>query len=86
MNSGLAGRSEVAVTECLSESVIKAHAPRIKTRRAVAQPWRAHEDFATGPEHVSHTRGGGGVALSAATAPTPFSTQVTGMLTELSLE
>ena len=37
MNGGLAGRSEAAVTRCLSESVIKAHAPRVKARRAVAQ-------------------------------------------------
>ena len=30
------GRSEAAVAGCLSESVIKAHAPRVKARRVVA--------------------------------------------------
>ena len=66
----------------LAESVIKPAAAAIKPRRFGAKPWRAHEDSATGPEHVSHTRGGGGVALSAATAPTRFSTPITAMLTE----
>ena len=35
------GRSEAAVAGWPSESVIKVHAPRVKARRAVAQPWRA---------------------------------------------
>ena len=52
MNSGLAGRSEAAVTGCVSESVIKAHAPRIKARRAVAQPWRESGCRATEPGTV----------------------------------
>ena len=52
MNSGLAGRSEAAVTGFVSESVIKAHAPRIKARRAVAQPWRESGCRATEPGTV----------------------------------
>ena len=35
----MTGRSEAAVIAWLSESVIKAHAPHVKARRAVAQPW-----------------------------------------------
>ena len=35
-----AGRSEAAVSGCVSESVIKAYAPRVKARRVVAQRWR----------------------------------------------
>ena len=34
------GRSEAAVTGWLAQSVMKAHAPHVKARRAVAQPWR----------------------------------------------
>ena len=60
----------------LAESVIKPAAAAIKPRRFGAKPWRAHEDSATGPEHVSHTRGGGGVALTPRIALTPFSTPV----------
>ena len=46
------GRSEAAVTGCLSESVIKAHAPRVKARRAVAQPRRESGCRATEPGTV----------------------------------
>ena len=44
----MAGRSEAAVTGCLSESVIKAYAPRVKARRVVAQQWREFQRRASG--------------------------------------
>ena len=85
MNSGLAGRSEAAVTGCLSESVIKAHAPRVKARRAVAQPWRESGCRATEPGTVDRVPAWL-VAASAVRSPSVrFSTPVTARLTETSL-
>ena len=42
-----------------------------------AKAWREHEDSATGPERVSHTPRGGGVALAARIALIPFSSPIT---------
>ena len=72
----MTGRSEAAVTGCLSESVIKAHAPRVKSRRAVAQPWRKFQRQATEPANVSRTPAVSYIVLAALVTPVRFSTPV----------
>ena len=77
MNSGLAGRSEAAVTGCISESVIKAYAPRLKARRAVAQPWRESGCRATEPGTDDSVPAWLVAAAAARSMPSPFFTPIT---------
>ena len=83
--SNLTGRSEAAVIGWLSESVIKAHAPRVKARRAVTQPCREPAIQATNPASVDRVPAWLGAASAALGTPTRFSTPVTARLTETSL-
>ena len=67
----------------LADFVIKPDAAAIKRRRLGAKPWRAHEESTTEAERVSHTPRGGGVALAARTALTPFSIPSNGGMAQL---
>ena len=85
MNIGSAGRREAAVTGCLSESVIKAHAPRVKARRAVAQPWRESGCRATEPGTVDRVPAWLVAALAVRSPSTRFSTPVAATVNKCSL-
>ena len=73
----LAGSSEAAVTGCLSESVIKAHAIRVKSRRAVAQLWRKSGCRGTEPGTVDRVPAWLVAASAVRSPPVRFSTPVT---------
>ena len=64
----MTGRSEAAVAGWPPEPVIKAHAPRVKARRAVAQSWRESGCRATEPGTVDRVPAWL-VAASAARSP-----------------
>ena len=73
----MTGSSETAVTGCLSESVIKAHATRVKSRRAVAQPWRKSGCRGTEPGTVDRVPAWLVAASAARSPPVRFSTPAT---------
>ena len=61
----------------LCESVIKAHSPRIKARRVVAQPWRDSGCRTTEPGTVDRVPACVDAASAAGIALTRFSSPVT---------
>ena len=73
----MTGRSEAAVAGWPSESVIKAHALRVKAQRAVAQPWRESGCRATEPGTVDRVPAWLVAAAAARSLPSRFSSPVT---------